>query len=158
MARVHAGRTAAAVPDEAVVFIIGMRFNRLWQVWKWLPAFRAMPKMLKELEKNPELGLVGTPQTFISGRTLLLLQHWESFTKLEAYARSADQAHLPAWRAFNQATRGNAAVGIYHETYLLTPATAEAVYVNMPPFGMGGAFGTRDADGTARTAAQRLGR
>lgn len=159
MSRIEAGRVAPVVPSNgAVVFLIGMRFNRLWQVWKWLPVFLAMPRMLIELAKNPDLGLCGTPRSFRSGRTLLVLQYWRSFDALENYARAADHAHLPAWRAFNRATKGNSSVGIWHETYLVTAQTAEGVYVNMPPFGLGAAFGTRAADGSARTAAQRLGR
>lgn len=159
MSEVRAQRLAPTVPAEgAVVFLIGMRINRLWQVWRWFPVFLAMPRMLSELARDPGLGLVGRPRTFLSGRTILVWQQWRSFDQLEAYARAAGHAHLPAWRDFNRRTRGNHAVGIYHETYLARPGTVEGVYVNMPPFGLGAAFGTQEAEGAARTAAQRIGR
>lgn len=159
MAKVHVGRTAAAVPPSgAVVFLIGMRVNKPWQVHKWFPVFTAMPRMLIELARNPELGLRGRPRTFVSGRTILVWQQWESFEHLEAYAKAPQHKHLPAWREFNRSVRGNDAVGIYHETYLVDPTTAEAVYVNMPPLGLGAAFGTQPAEGLHRTAPGRLGR
>lgn len=159
MGAVIAGRKAPAIPEQgAVVFLIGMRINRLWQPWRWFPVFIAMPRMLAELKKHPEIGLVGRPRIFLSGRTILVWQQWTSFDALEGYARAADHLHFPNWKAFNRMTRNNSAVGIYHETYLVGASTAEGVYVNMPPFGLGGAFGTVAPEGHARTAAQRLGR
>lgn len=159
MGRVIAGRQATVVPETGgVTFLIGMRINRLWQVWRWLPVFTAMPRMLIELARDPSLGLVGRPRTFLSGRVILVWQQWTSFAALEAYARNSGAAHLPAWRAFNKRTRGNSSVGIYHETYLVTPGSMEGVYVNMPAFGFGSAFPTADAGSGRTTAAQRLGR
>lgn len=155
---VHQGRLTTDVPAEgAVLFLIGMRINQIWQVWKWFPVFIAMPRMLAELARQPSLGLRGRPRTFVSGRTILVWQQWASFEALESYARASEHLHLPAWRSFNRRTRDNASVGIYHETYLLGPGTVEAMYVNMPPFGLGAAFGTRAPDGRSNTAAQRLG-
>lgn len=60
MAKINKGRYSADVgADGKVLFIIGMRINRFWQVWRWLPVFVAMPRMLIELQKNRTLGLVG---------------------------------------------------------------------------------------------------
>jgi hypothetical protein len=77
-----------------------------------------MPRMLIELQKNPSLGLVGKPRTYLSGRTILVWQYWESFEKLTACSKATNNAHLPAWRAFNKNIRDNGSVGIYHETIL----------------------------------------
>lgn len=151
------GRFSADVgADGKVLFLIGMRFNQLWRVWKWFPVFTAMPKMLVELQKNPELGLVGTPRSFISGRTLLVWQYWASFEQLEAYATSTSAAHLPAWRKFNQRVRDNGAVGIYHETILLSDATVETVYANMPVFGLAGVTGAVPARQRGQSARGRM--
>jgi hypothetical protein len=49
MGEVINGRQTATLDDEVVVFIIGMRINRLRRLRSWLPAFRAMPRMLQEL-------------------------------------------------------------------------------------------------------------
>lgn len=157
MAKVNKGRFAADTgADGKVLFLIGMRFNRLWQVWKWLPVFVSMPRMLIELQKNPSLGLVGKPRTLISGRTVLVWQYWESFEKLAAYSKSADNNHLPAWRSFNKRIRDNGAVGIYHETILLSDSTIETVYGNMPLFGLAAVTGAVPAGRRGQTARGRL--
>ena len=159
MTKVETGQWAPNVPaDGAVVFLIGMRINQWWRVWRWLPVFLAMPRMLKELMKDPDLGLRGRPRTFVSGRTILVWQQWSSFEHLQAYAKSTDLLHLPAWRRFNRLVRQTPSVGIYHETYIISPGTTEGVYVNVPLMGLGAAFGTRAAEGDARSAAGRLGR
>jgi len=158
MAKVQRGRHSADVgADGTVLFLIGMRINRLWQIWKWLPVFLAMPRMLAELRKNPQLGLVGRPRTFVSGRVILVWQYWASFDQLSAYARASDQAHLPAWRSFNRRVRATGAVGIYHETVLLTDATVETIYANMPPFGLGAVTGLVATSTRGQSARERLG-
>lgn len=159
MAKVQTGRRTPVIPEQgAVVFLIGMRINRLWSFWKWAPVTTQMGRMISELMRHPELGLKGRPRTFVSGRTILVWQVWESFEKLEKYARSSDHAHMPAWSAFNRLLADNNSVGIYHETYLVNSSTAEAIYVNMTPLGLGNAFGLQPAEGDLRTAAKRLGR
>lgn len=116
MADVIIGRQTATVDDDVVVFLIGMRINRLRRVRSWLPAFRAMPRMLRELATDPSLGLLGV-HSFWAGRTILAVQYWRSFEDLERFARSKDHDHLPAWQEFNRLVRDNGDVGIFHETY-----------------------------------------
>lgn len=159
MAKVVNGRMTADLGelDEVVVFLIGMRVNQLHRVGQWLPVFNAMPKMISELARNPDLGMVGVPRTFVSGRTVLVLQYWRSFDALHAYARDADRTHLPAWREFNRRTRDNGAVGIWHETYRVRTADIESIYGNMPPFGLGKAFGSAKPRQGTQSAAGRMG-
>jgi Domain of unknown function (DUF4188) len=45
--------------EPFVVFLIGMRINRLLAFNKWIPTIRAMPPMLKELYQHPEKGFLG---------------------------------------------------------------------------------------------------
>lgn len=47
-------RMTVEFEGDFVVFIIGMKINHLWKIYKWLPVALAMPKMLKELSMNPE--------------------------------------------------------------------------------------------------------
>jgi Domain of unknown function (DUF4188) len=42
----------ARIDGELVVFLIGMRINRLWKCIKWLPVARAMPRMIRELSTS----------------------------------------------------------------------------------------------------------
>ena len=53
MKTVHS-KMEAQVDGEFVVFLIGMRINKPWKVNKWLPMFLAMPRMLRELSRDPE--------------------------------------------------------------------------------------------------------
>ena len=126
-----------------MLFIVGMRINRLAAVHRWLPVMIAMPRMLVELARNRDLGMIGTPRTLVSGRLIMVQQYWSSYEALERYAHDAGQTHLPAWRAFNQAARRSSAVGIFHETYAVTSGNHENIYVNITePIFMGAAVGT----------------
>lgn len=49
-------RLTANLEGDFVVFLIGMRINKPWKAHKWLPVATAMPRMIKELYRQPELG------------------------------------------------------------------------------------------------------
>src|SRR4051794_41832441 len=123
MAAVVAGRQTAVGDRDVVVFLIGMRINKLRALRQWWPVFVAMPRMLRELASRPELGLLHA-QTYLSGRTIQVVQYWRSTEDLLAYSHAADQEHLPAWRAFNRRARGVDAGGNFSQTYVL-PASAQ---------------------------------
>jgi hypothetical protein len=59
MSALSAGRYVADLEGDFVVFLIGMRINKPWKVHRWLPVYRAMGRMLAELERRPEKGLLG---------------------------------------------------------------------------------------------------
>ena len=148
------GKVKANLDGDFVIFMLGMRFNKIWAIHKWLPVFSAMPKMLKELEENRELGLLHYESWF--GRTSLLVQYWRSKEQLLAYAKNNEAEHLPAWRAFNKAIGTDGSVGIWHETYLVTNGTYENIYGNMPPFGLGVAGELEPIGKAHETFQQRL--
>src|SRR3954454_9089925 len=149
------GRWTASIEGDFVVFVIGMRVNRPLRLRSWWPVFAAMPKMVRELEADPSSGFLGATQGLMStGPTLI--QYWRSFEQLERYARDPGSAHLPAWRAFNQAVRDNGDVGIWHETYRVPAGGFEAIYGNMPRVGLARA-GAHEPLGSTSTAARRLG-
>jgi Domain of unknown function (DUF4188) len=148
-------RQTAIAPEGTVVFLIGMRINRWHKPWKWMPVAAAMPRMLAELGRQPELGLLSA-RTFVSGRTILVVQYWRSFDAVNRYARDRSLAHLPAWRAFNRRVGGNGDVGVFHETYVLGARGGESVYVNMPAFGLGAATGLAPVASRGESAAHRL--
>ena len=148
-------RVCAETDGEFVLFLIGMRINKWWKPWAWAPVAAAMPRMLIELAKQRDLGLISARSHF-GFPNVMVVQYWRSFAQLEAYARNGDAAHLPAWRAFNRAVGSNGDVGIWHETYLIQPGQVESVYNNMPPYGLGAAFGLVPAQGARQAARQRL--
>jgi hypothetical protein len=139
---------------EFCVFLIGMRINRPLKIHRWLPVFRAMPRMLHELSQHQELGYLGGH--FWPGRTLVTLQYWRSFTHLINYATSKNHAHLPAWSAFTRRIGNSGDVGIWHETYVVAAGAYEAVYHNMPPFGLGAVGTLIPATGRHQGAKDRL--
>jgi hypothetical protein len=144
----------ADVDGEFVVFLIGLRINRLWKLHKWLPITHAMSKMLDELYQTPELGFV-SHESWI-GRTTIMVQYWESFEKLEAYAKNKSSQHLPAWTDFNRKVGSNGDVGIWHETYLSQKGKYECVYNNMPEFGLAKLGKHVPATGQFKTADSRV--
>ena len=124
----------AKAEGDFVVFLIGMRINRIWKVHKWLPVAMAMPKMIEELYENPDMGFISHEQWI--GRTTIMIQYWRTFEHLESYARNKESRHLPAWAEFNRNINENGDVGIWHETYLSSPGRYECIYNNMPVFGL----------------------
>jgi GH15 family glucan-1,4-alpha-glucosidase len=147
-------RLTAILEDRFVVFLIGMRINQPLLIHKWWPVAMAMPRMLKELYRQPELGLLHAETWF--SRTIIVLQYWRSMEHLLAYAKLKEAAHLPAWQAFNKAIGVDGSVGIWHETYQVSPGGYENVYVNMPPFGLGRAGKLQEAKGDLKSASDRL--
>ncbi|HKT53019.1 MAG TPA: DUF4188 domain-containing protein [Caulobacteraceae bacterium] len=155
MASIIQKRVCAEIEGPFVLFMIGARINRPWKLNVVAPFLASMPRMLKELAAKPELGLLHARQHF-GPTSATLIQYWRSFEHLEAYARSADHAHLPVWRWFNSQLGSNGDIGIWHETYLIQPGAYESIYNNMPPFGLGAAGTLVDAVGARQEARQRI--
>ena len=144
-------RIAALIEGDFVVFLIGARLNRWWKLPQFLSVGRQMDRMIRELEANPDLGLLHVERT-----GTLLVQYWRSFEHLHAYARMRDAEHLPAWRDFNRKIGSNGDIGIWHETYLVPAGQYEAIYNNMPEFGLAKAGSWIPAAGAKNTAKGRL--
>lgn len=155
MSKVHKGRFTATIEGEFVVFLIGMRFNKLWKVHKWMPVFTAMPRMLRTLQTHPEKGLLSTRFSW-AGRTITLIQYWRSFDQLERFARNSEDPHLEPWRRFNQRIGASGDVGVYHETYRVQPGGFECIYSNTPVMGLAAAGRHISIDAAREEARQRM--
>lgn len=152
MTKVLPKRVTARMEGDFVVFLIGMRINKPWKLHKWLPTFRAMFRMIRELEARPESGFLGHIMNY-----RVIVQYWRSFEHLEAYARDPDHLHWPAWVDFNRrVARSRGDVGIWHETYKVRAGEYECVYSGMPTFGLAKASSTLDAVGELESARGRL--
>ena|SRR5215211_5647338 len=137
MAKVISARMTHDYEGELVVYLIGMRINKLWRPDLWLPTFLAMGLMLTELSKDKDSGLLGYRLTIGAGGPLVV-QYWNSHEKLYRYAGDRNAAHRPAWAAFNRVARkAPGAVGVWHETYVVE--RAESIYSGMPVSGLAGA-------------------
>jgi len=135
MANIKQGRWTAEIEGDFVVFIIGARINRPWQlvrIFQDLGGRRGMNHMLQYLTEHPEKGLLGYETMGIVN-----VQYWRSFEHLEAFARDQDDPHLAAWRTYWKRVGKDDRAGIWHETFLVRDGEYEAVYGNMPPKGLG---------------------
>ncbi|MEY9877437.1 hypothetical protein ABH931_006961 [Streptacidiphilus sp. MAP12-33] len=144
----HLAGPHLAVNDEPVaVLLIGMRVNRWRAVRHWLPVFRAMLPMLKELAADPDSGLLG--YRLLLGpapRQVTVHQYWRRAGDIRAFARDTDRRHRPAqdtfWRRY---AKGKGAVGIWHEMLSVRAGAYDCLYADMPPVGLGAIMGVSPA-------------
>jgi hypothetical protein len=126
---------AAEIDGDFVVFLIGARFNskfRLLRSIMDLGGRRGFKHMLDYLVAHPDKGLLGYQMGLP-----VTVQYWRSFEHLEAFAKDSDDPHLAAWRRYWRRVGKSGRTGIWHETYLVRAGEYEAIYGNMPPFGLG---------------------
>lgn len=151
-----ATRTTHEAGSDVALFLIGMRFNKLHRIDAWLPAFFAMPRMLRELSKLPDSGLLSY-RLLLGERGITVVQYWRDVQSIYDYANAENHEHRPAWVHFYRtAKRVPGAVGVWHETYEL--ARAESLYVDMPPTGIAAALGVVTVGRAHATAEARLHR
>lgn len=156
--KIYDGRYTALTDKPFVVFLVGMRINKFWAIHRWLPVFLDMTRMIIELRKSPNKGMLAA-QTRFSWREVMVQSYWSSYDELEQYARILENEHLSAWKKFNQNIGAKGSVGIWHETYLIASKQYECVYVNMPVSGLAKAKITEfsQATGNKETSRSRLG-
>lgn len=150
-------RLMADPTKGGAVFIIGMHVHDWARPTDWLPPFMAMPRIIRELERNRVLGMVSA-RYCLWGRTIAVVQYWKSFEHLERYARNDEYEHRPAWLEFYRAaSKSGSTVGIFHESYVVAPGATESLYFNMPPdFGLTGVTGAIPVHARRETARERL--
>lgn len=157
-------RVTHAYDGPLAVFLIGLRVHKPWRLGVVGPTFRAMPRMLAELERNKAAAARGEEESlgFLAGRSTVngfgttMIQWWRSVDDIYAYANAPDLAHRPAWLAFHRAARQDpGAVTIWHETYVVS--AAESLYAGPAPFGLASVAGTVPAGRRGESARERLG-
>ena len=134
MAQTAGRRMAAEIDGDFVVFLIGASPSKLHLVRSLidLGGRRGMTHMLDYLVAHPEKGLLGYQMGLP-----VIVQYWRSFEHLEAFAKDAGDPHLAVWRNYWRRVGNSGRTGIWHETYLVRAGEYEAIYGNMPPFGLG---------------------
>ena len=134
MGKPLSGRHRAEIDGDFVVFLIGARFDLRHPIrtFRDLGGRRGMLHMLKYLSEHPEKGLLGYEMGLP-----VIVQYWRSFEHLEAFARDESDPHLTAWRNYWKRVGRDNRSGIWHETYLVRAGEYEAIYANMPAFGLG---------------------
>ena len=96
---IQRNRLTATLEGGFVVFLIGLRINKPLLVHKWWPVASAMPRMLKELYRQPDLGFLHAETWF--SRTIILVQYWRSMEHLMLYAKSTRMGPTAAGRSGN---------------------------------------------------------
>lgn len=153
---VNEGRWTAQVEGDFVVFIIGARVRNPIRGLRALPLLGQMAKMLADLEKDPDKGLLGYQRH--GGPFGVIVQYWRSFEALETYARHPDDRHAKVWRDwFRLSQHTNSSVGIWHETFRVRAGEYEAIYQNMATIGLMKAGVRAPVGGRNRSARGRLG-
>ncbi|MEU5538408.1 DUF4188 domain-containing protein [Streptomyces sp. NPDC020362] len=157
--RIARSRTTADATGDVVVLLIGMRINRFWAVHQWLPVMLAMLRMLRELKRDPGRGLRSHVLLTASPRTYYVVQYWESKEKLYAYTTAPDALHHKAWAILNRKERAGKTVGrvgLWHEAYIVPEGSYEAIYADMPAFGLAAAHGQVPLEERGRYAKDRF--
>ncbi|MCX5051295.1 DUF4188 domain-containing protein [Streptomyces sp. NBC_00474] len=126
---------------------------------QWLPVMLSMFRMLGELARDADRGLLGRVVLTASPRTYYIVQYWESKEKLYAYAASPDMFHHRVWGIVNRKERAGKVrghVGLWHEAYVVPEGSYESIYFDMPAVGLAGAHGQVPLDKRGRYAEDRF--
>ena len=146
-AQVRQGKFAGENTESVVVFLVGVRINTWWKVRYWLPLLLAMPTMLRELVTAPGSGLLGYRLLVGPGpRQAMLVQYWSGPEELRAFAEDRTGSHRSAQRRFwRHYADCRGVVGFWHEIFVVEQGAHHSLYGNMPPAGIGGLYGVREA-------------
>ena len=148
------GRYTTSVDEEICVYLVGLRINKPWLVHRWWPTMRAVAAMLRELDREPALGMLAV-RAFPTLRNVTVLQYWRSYADLQRYA-DADR-HQRAFRYYFNKQYKSGALGIFHETYMVPAHHYEGIFVHMPAkFGLTDALGPIPAGRYGDTMAARM--
>lgn len=104
-------RTTAEIDGDFVIYINGMRLNKLRAVHKWLLAGRKLAKMFDRLEADPDSGLLGYQPAFMGVRSGAVIRYWRSLEDIRRFARDPDDLHVPAWKWYEEAVGDSGEVG-----------------------------------------------
>jgi hypothetical protein len=152
--KVVPGRMTASLDGQFVVLLIGMRVNKPWKIHKWWPVFIAMPRLIRRLSRE-DLGMYSYRYAWRASGPILV-QYWRSVEELQRFAREGHVEHLAAWRMFNHDVGFTGDVGFWHETFMVQPGGYEAVYGNIPRFGLAMAGDHIQVGRKGESAAERI--
>lgn len=132
--KVRNGRFSVTNDDEIVLFLVGVRVNRIRMIRKWLPVVRAIRPLLREATAGEDPALLGYRVHRCGIREIVVVQYWRSVDELMAFADGA--VHRRSWTDFYRLATAGAAVGLWHETYAVPAGRYEAIYGIVPPLGL----------------------
>ncbi|MDX1746548.1 MAG: DUF4188 domain-containing protein, partial [Halobacteriales archaeon] len=84
---------AAEMDGGFVIYINGMRLNKLRAIHKYLRAGLKAAKMFERLEADPDSGFLGYQPAFMGLRTGAAIQYWRSLDDIRRFAQDPDDLH-----------------------------------------------------------------
>ncbi len=135
----------AAFPDLVVIYL-GFRVR----AWRGIASVLRIGKGLDAIQRDPPEGLLLHESVFFSLRHVGMRQYWRDLASLERFTRS--DPHKSWWRQFGRDAGG---AGFWHETYRRAGGM-EAIYIDMPPIGLGRVAPARPPVGPFLSARERL--
>ena len=157
MGEVKPGRFTAQVDGPFVVVRVGIRVNRFFLFWKWIPTLRATVPLLRALLRVQAPGLLGGFTLLYWQSSIGIIQYWRSFDDLERFAHSKESGYHALWSRYQASPGANGSVGLWYEVFSVEPARYEVVYDNTPVIGLAAATEHVPAVGRRETARRRLG-
>ncbi|WP_203229122.1 DUF4188 domain-containing protein [Halobellus captivus] len=130
-------RMTAEIDGEYVIYINGMRLNKLRALPKYLRAGLKAGEMFKQLAADPDSGFLGYLPAYMSLRSGAAIQYWRSLEDIKRFAGDPDGTHVPAWQWYNEEVGNCGELGFWAELYVVKDGSFETFYRNMPPTGLG---------------------
>lgn len=127
-------RQAVELEDGVVIYINGIRLNRLRGLPQYLMANWKVAKMFRRLEADPDSGFLGYEPALMGPRHGAAIQYWRSLEDLERFASDREDMHAPAWRWFNRVDDGS--IGLWSELYVIGPDDYETFFRNVEGVGL----------------------
>eukprot|EP00899_Mesostigma_viride_P021254 jgi/Mesvir1/2912/Mv13982-RA.1 len=140
------------------VLLIGFRYPSLWTAIRNFRTLSMLRGGLRALEDealaDPSSGLehverYGTPFRGLS------IQYWRSHDHLDRWSRT-NKGHQSRRVVFHKHMEHHGMYGMWHETYVVGSGTYEAVYVDMPPTGLGKVGHAQPVERGLRTGKERM--
>lgn len=127
----------ALLKEPLTVFLVGMQCRSWTSMWKVPIVAARMTRMQRELREDPDSGLLwGENFLCFSPFTTLFLSYWRSSAHVERFASGARFSHRSSATEYWKRFRDDPHLGVWHETYEVTPEGAETLYGGMAPFGV----------------------
>ncbi|WP_336024986.1 DUF4188 domain-containing protein [Halobellus salinisoli] len=128
---------AAEIDGEYVIYINGMRLNKLRALPKYLRAGLKAGKMFEQLAADPDSGFLGYLPAYMGLRSGAAIQYWRSLEDIKRFAQDPNGTHVPAWQWYEEEVGTNGELGFWAELYVVKDGSFETFYRNMPPTGLG---------------------
>ena len=152
MSKIITGRNTIDNQQDIVVLLIGARINKFWLLPLALPILSKMGRMLSELSQDASSGLLGYQSLGVG----VSVQYWRSVNDVLRYAEDSTRQHKPTVGRFFKKLFKNQAVGVWHELFVVRAGSYEALYINMPGWGLSAVLPVHAASGDRATAPRRL--